>query len=101
MIAFARGARTGVRPPLSRKQPRQRGEQRPIGRAEARPGHLPAQHRDLVAQHQQLDLVADLAPPAQHDQLQEAAQHPVAEGHDHSSILPDPRSASAAPAHRT
>jgi hypothetical protein len=50
--------------------PAQRGEQRPIGRAEPRPGQLSSQHGDLVAQHQQLDLVGELAPPAQHDQLQ-------------------------------
>jgi len=48
-----------------------------------------AQHCDLVAQHQQLDLIGDLAPPAQHDQLEEAAQDPVAKGHDHSSMLTD------------
>ena len=30
-----------------------------------------------------------LAPPVQYDQLKKATQHPVAEGHDHPSILPD------------
>jgi len=39
--------------------------------------------------HQQLDLIGELAPAAQYDQLQKATQHPVAEGHDHPSILTD------------
>jgi hypothetical protein len=50
---------------------------------------LPAQHGDLVPQHQQLDLIGELAPAAQHDQLQKATQHPVAAGHDHTWILTD------------
>jgi hypothetical protein len=88
-------------PPFPGQQPRQCGEQRPIGRPESRPGELPAQHRDLVAEHEQLDLIGGLAPSAQNDQLQEATQHPVAPGHDHVSILTDARSAGAGPAHRT
>jgi len=75
--------------PFPGQQPRQCGEQRPIGWPEPRPGYLPAQHSDLLARHQQFDLVADLAPPVQHDQLREAAQHPAAEGHSNPSILPD------------
>jgi hypothetical protein len=48
-----------------------------------------AGNRNTNSVHQQFDLVGALAPPAQHDQLEEAAQHPVAEGHNHPSILPD------------
>jgi hypothetical protein len=76
---------------------RQCGEQRPIGRPEPGPGELPAQHRHLVAEHEQLDLIGGLAPSAQHDQLQEATQHPVAQGHDHPPILPDASSGERAP----
>jgi hypothetical protein len=42
-----------------------------------------------VAQRKQLDLVGALASAAQDDQLEEATRHRVAEGNDHSSILPD------------
>jgi len=44
-------------PPLTRKHPRQRGQNHPISRAAARPTHLPAKHGEPVTQNEYLDLV--------------------------------------------
>ncbi|MGD0321135.1 MAG: hypothetical protein ABSC00_05955 [Acidimicrobiales bacterium] len=46
------------RPPLPRQKSAQRDEPGPIGRLEARPRLLAAQDLELVAQHQDLDLLA-------------------------------------------
>jgi hypothetical protein len=49
-------------PSWSGHQPRQRGQHRPVCPVELRPGHLAAQHRDLVAQHQQLGVLCRRTP---------------------------------------
>ncbi|HEY8732324.1 MAG TPA: hypothetical protein VIN69_10165 [Candidatus Limnocylindria bacterium] len=47
-------------PPVTREQPDERREEDPIGRPAARPLDLPSQHSQLVAQHEDLDLVRGL-----------------------------------------
>jgi hypothetical protein len=44
-------------PPVARKHPNQRGQEHPVSRTAACPGHLPPQHRELVTQQKDLDLV--------------------------------------------
>jgi hypothetical protein len=51
-------------PPLPRQPPHQRGEQRPIGLAGTAAGTPARRSTATVAQHQPLDLIGDLAPPA-------------------------------------
>jgi hypothetical protein len=43
--------------PVTRKHPGLRGQEHPISWTATRPDHLPAKHRKLVTQDQQLDLV--------------------------------------------
>jgi hypothetical protein len=38
------------------QQPREPGQHRSVGPVEPRPGHLPPQHRDLMAQQQELSI---------------------------------------------
>lgn len=65
------------------QQPRQCGEQRPIGPVESRPTDLTAQYGDLVSEHQNLRLLGGIASreerqPAEqsdHQQIQEAYEH--------------------------
>jgi hypothetical protein len=44
-------------PPLTRKHSDECGQEHPIGRVAAWPAHLPTEHRELVTQDQDLDLV--------------------------------------------
>jgi hypothetical protein len=55
MPALQRGWLHEQAPPgWTGQQPRQSGQHRPVGPVELRPGDVAAQHRELVAQHQQL-----------------------------------------------
>jgi hypothetical protein len=44
-------------PPLTRKHPRQGGQEHPISRVAAWPAYLSAEHRELVTQDEYLHLV--------------------------------------------
>ena len=44
-------------PQLTRDETGEQGDQRAVGPAEARPGYLPAQHCQLVAQHDDLGIL--------------------------------------------
>jgi hypothetical protein len=65
------------------QQPRQPSQHRPVGPVDPRPGHLAVQHRDLVAQHQQLGVLCRRAScqqgkPPQHraaQQIQQSKRH--------------------------
>ena len=46
-------------PPLTRDETGEQGDQRVIILVEAWPGHLPAQHGQLVAQHEDLSVLGD------------------------------------------
>jgi hypothetical protein len=71
-------------PTWTGQQPGQRREQRPVGWVQIHAFGLAAQHGDLVAKDQDLDLLCPLAAQAQHDQLQHLAQDQVSERHDHA-----------------
>lgn len=47
-------------PTTTRKQPGQGGEHHPISRGTTWPSYLPAEHRELVTQDENLDLVRGL-----------------------------------------
>lgn len=64
-------------PPLTRKHPGQCGKERPIARTTTRPAHLPTEHRELVTQDQQLDLVRGVRAAPQHRQPEEVSKQPV------------------------
>jgi hypothetical protein len=58
-------------PPASRwEEPRKRSEESAIGCAERRARLLPLEHRQLVPQNNQLDVLGELAAPASAEQLQ-------------------------------
>jgi hypothetical protein len=57
----------------------QRREQGAILGLQSWPWMLAAQHRQLVAQHQDLDLLGRWRPAAEHDQLKDAAQRQIDE----------------------
>src|SRR6266536_3293230 len=54
-----------------------RRQQSPISRLKLRTPDLPLQHEQLVAQHEDLDLLLTLRPQPQHEQLQQPPQRPV------------------------
>jgi hypothetical protein len=58
-------------------------QQQPIPTPMLRPGYLPAQHRQLMPQHQNLDLLARLRPAEQDCQLQQPPNHQIDHGQDH------------------
>ena len=69
-------------PGRARQEPRQPGQHRPVGPVNAWPGHLAAQHRDLVAQHEQLGIldrrtVRQQCEPPQHLAEQQIEQSQV------------------------
>jgi hypothetical protein len=59
------------------QQPGQGGEQHSVGRLEIRSVNLTAEHRDLVAQHEDLDLLRSVTAQHQNQELQDAAQRVV------------------------
>jgi hypothetical protein len=50
-------------------------------------GHLPAEHRDLVPQHQQLHVVGGRAPGQQHQPSQQLAEHQIEQSKRHPSSI--------------
>ncbi len=75
-------------PPLTRKHPSQRGQEHPIGRAAARPPHLPAKHGEFVTQNEYLDLVRGVRSTPHHQESEEMSKQPVEARDDHQTILP-------------
>jgi hypothetical protein len=65
------------------QHPGQRGEQDSIGRLKIRSVDLTAQYRDLVAQHQDLDLLGAVTPQHQDDKLEGASQREIGKGPEH------------------
>jgi hypothetical protein len=75
------------RPPRpTRQHPAERSQQQPVIRRELRPPHLPPQDRQLVPQHQDLELLRALATREQHDQLEQTAGEDVHQRHDQESL---------------
>jgi hypothetical protein len=50
-------------PRAARQHPTERREQQPVAGLEPRPASMPAQHRQLVTQHKDLQLLRALAAP--------------------------------------
>jgi hypothetical protein len=67
------------RPPRTWEQAAQRRKQRAVGGLQAGPWLLAAQHRELVAQYQDLDLVGLCRPEAEQHQLEAAVQRQLDE----------------------
>jgi hypothetical protein len=80
-------------PPVARQQPGQCREEDPISGPAVRPSNLPPQHRQLVPQDKNLDLVRGLRPATQHDQPEQVPKQPVQTRNDHPTILPAPSAA--------
>jgi hypothetical protein len=70
-------------PRRSRQHPRQRGQQDPISIAQVRSGHLTTQHRHLVAQRDDLDLLGTVTAHEQDQQLEETAENEVEHRPEH------------------
>jgi putative transposase len=68
-----------VRPSCSRHRATERGEQRPISAARPRPTSLPAQHRRLMAQEQDLELVRATRACKQQHQREQIPHHEIHE----------------------
>jgi hypothetical protein len=56
---------------------------RPIRRLQTSPPHLPAQHRDLVPEHKDLNLLRHIATGEQHQHREQTAGQQVEERPDH------------------
>ena len=77
------GRHDPVQPKALGQQPRQGGDYGPVGPVWLRAGGLTAQDRDLVPQHQDLQVLRGIAPreqrqPAEqpeHEQIDEAKEH--------------------------
>jgi len=74
-------------PGLSPKQPARGGEERPVGCAEDRALHMPAEDRELVAEHRDLDLRLGPNAIVRPKQAKDAAQDEVEDGSDHGAAL--------------
>jgi len=72
------------RPPWAGQQPRQCGQPGPFGGSVARSFDLAAQDRDLVPQHENLDVLADITAGHHRQQLKHATQHHVQQGQGHA-----------------
>jgi hypothetical protein len=64
-------------PPVTRKHPAERGQEHAISRTAVWPCHLPAEHREFVAQDEYLDLVRGVRPATEHSKLEEVPKQPV------------------------
>src|SRR6266511_3937654 len=60
-----------------------------IGRPKTRPRLLPTEHRKLVTQNQQFDVLGELAATAPHEQPQQRREHEIRERKEHPSMLPE------------
>jgi hypothetical protein len=89
----SRGRDQKDRPAISRQQLRQSREDHPVRRAIPGPGHLPAQHRELVAQYHDLHVlrVRRGTQPDQPEHLPDDHEHQSA--HHYRLILPGSRPA--------
>ena len=63
------------------------GKQRAIGALELGPPNLAAQHLELVAEHQQLDVLDIRATAAANKQTEQSPNSEVEEGEEHAAIL--------------
>ncbi len=70
------------------EQTSERREEGAIRRPERRAAGLPAEHRELMPQHDQLNVFGDLAAPAPNEQPQNSGEREISEGKEHHTMLP-------------
>ncbi len=96
---FAMPAQKGLRrhdqlSPPTREHSGERREKGTIGRSERGARLLPAEHYELMSQHEQLDVFVELAAPASDQQPQNSREREISEGEKHPPMLPEPTSGS-------
>jgi hypothetical protein len=69
------------RPPFTTEHTRECGEERSVVGFEPRMWVLAVQHRELMAQHEHLDILGTIAPRAQHQQVEYQADKKVETRH--------------------
>jgi hypothetical protein len=74
-------------PARARQQPGESGQHRTVSPVQSGSDHLPAEHRNLVPQHQQLHVVGRRAPCQQHQPSQQLAEHQIEQSKRHLSII--------------
>src|SRR5207253_2818399 len=82
------------RPPVTAERTRERGEDDAVVGFETRTRDLALQHRELMAQHEDLDILGTIASTAQHEQFEVRAGQ-----HGRNGPPADPRSAPTRAAH--
>src|SRR5439155_6254680 len=92
VAAQQRRRSNGKRPPArSRQQPAGGGEEDSIGLTQLGPNGVPAQHRQLVAEHHDLELLELVGSKAQRSELQNASEYEVAERPEQGETPPGRR----------
>jgi hypothetical protein len=79
--------------PLSapaREQPGERRDECTVRGPQGRAAGLPAEHDDLMSEHEQLDVFGELVAPAPDKQPQNSREREIGEGKKHPPILPGP-----------
>jgi hypothetical protein len=89
-------------PRAARQHPAERSQQHSVVRLESRLPSLPAEDRQLVAEHENLQFLRSVAASDEHDQLQQPADDDVQGWRKHSDLqqtggTPDATAASTAP----
>jgi hypothetical protein len=51
---------------------------------------LPSEYQQLMPQHEQFDVLCELAAPATDKQPQQSRKHEIGEGQEHPPMLPEP-----------
>jgi hypothetical protein len=75
------------RPQRAGEQPGQGSEYRPVGPVQLRPGMLPPEHRDLVAQHKQLSVLRRRRARRQRQPSRQADEHQVENPNCHKPAM--------------
>jgi hypothetical protein len=84
-----------------REQPRERRKEGTVRGPQRRAASLPAEHNELMSEHEQLDVFGELAAPASDKQPQNRREREIGEGEEHPPMLPDsPPPAAARPRNR-
>ena len=76
-----------VRPQPCRQEPGQRGEHRPVGPVQPGPRMGPAQHGDLMPQHQELGVLGGRRPGEQDQPAAEPDQNEIEQAEGHGLIM--------------
>jgi hypothetical protein len=73
-----------------REQSRKRRKQRAIGWPQQGSSLLPSEHRQLMAQHEQLNVFGALAAPTPHEEPQHSREGEICERKEHAPMLSSP-----------